>query len=182
VSSPMEILLVVALVGYMLIRRLMGEPAQAKRMLVLPAVLTVIGLSGVNDILRDPVQLGFLAVTTLISIAVGALRGLSIRVFVRDGIVNMRYTGITIVLWVVNIAAKLGGNVLLGAVDPHAAAGNTLMLTLGAGLLMEGVIVLGKAMRTGGQVVWQQGKDGAPHRTSQWVDDLQARIADRGRR
>jgi hypothetical protein len=175
VSTPIEILLVVALVGYMLIRRLLGEPAQAKRMLVLPAVLAVIGLSSAKDVLHDPVQLGFLVVTTLVSIGIGGLRGLSIRVFVRDGIVNMRYTGITIVLWVVNIAVKLGGNFLMGAIDPHADGGNTLMLTLGAGLLMEGVVVLAKAMRTGGQVIWQQGKDGAPHRTSRFIDDLQAR-------
>jgi hypothetical protein len=87
----------------------------------------------------------------------------------------MRYTGMTIVLWVVNIAVKLGGNFLLSTIDPHADGGNTLMLTLGAGLLMEGAVVLAKAMRTGGQVIWQQGKDGAPHRTSRFIDDLQAR-------
>lgn len=181
-SAPVEILLVVALVGYMLIRRLLGEPAQAKRMLVLPAVLTVVGLSSAQSVMHDPVQLGFLAVTTLLGVGIGVLRGLSVLVFVRDGIVHMRYTGITILLWVVNIATKLGGNFLLGAVDPHANGGNTLMLTLGAGLLMEGVVVLAKAMRTGGQVIWQQGRDGNPHRTSQWLDDLQSRLADRGRR
>ena len=181
-STPIEILLVVALVGYMLVRRLMGEPAQAKRMLLLPAVLAVVGLSSVQSVLHDPVQLGFLAVTTLVSIGIGALRGLSIRVFVRDGVVNMKYTAMTIVLWVVNIAVKLGGNFLLGTIDPHADAGSTLMLTLGAGLLMEGVVVLAKAMRTDGQVIWQQGRNGAPHRSARFLDDMQARIADRGRR
>lgn len=178
-STPIEILLVVALVGYMLVRRLLGEPAQAKRMLLLPAVLAVIGLSSAGDVLHDSAQLGFLVVTTLVSVGIGGLRGLSIRVFVRDGIVNMRYTGMTIVLWVVNIAVKLGGNFLLSTVDPHADGGNTLMLTLGAGLLTEGVVVLAKAMRTGGQVIWQQGKDGAPHQTSQWLNDLQSRIGRR---
>lgn len=178
-SAPLEILLVVVLVGYMLIRRLLGEPAQAKRMLVLPAVLTVIGLSSAKDVLHDPVQLGFLAVTTLIGVGIGALRGLSVRVYVQDGIANMRYTAISVVLWVVNIAAKLGGNFLLTAVDPHADSSSTLMLTLGAGLLMEGVVVLAKAMRTGGQVIWQQGKDGAPHQTSPFLNDLQSRIGRR---
>jgi hypothetical protein len=179
VSAPLEILLVIALVGYMLVRRLLGEPAQAKRMLVLPAVLTVIGLSSAKDVLHDPVQLGFLVVTTLVGIGLGALRGLSVRVYVRDGIVNMRYTAISIVLWVVNIAAKLGGNFVLGMVDPHADSGNTLMLTLGAGLLVEGLVVMAKAMRTDGQVIWQQGKDGAPHQTSQFLNDLQSRIGRR---
>ncbi len=178
-SAPLEILLVIAVVGYMLIRRLLGEPAQAKRMLVLPAVLTVIGLSSAKDVLHDPVQLGFLVVTTLIGVGLGALRGLSVRVYVRDGIANMRYTAVSIVLWVVNILIKLGGNFLLAGIDPHADGGNTLMLTLGAGLLMEGVVVLAKAMRTGGQVIWQQGKGGAPHETSQWLNDLQSRIGRR---
>lgn len=181
-SAPIEILLVIALVGYMLIRRLLGQPAEAKRMLLLPAVLTVIGLSSANGVLHDPVQLSFLVVTTLVGVGVGGLRGLSVKVFVNDGIVHMRYTGITILLWVVNIVVKLGGNFLLSAVDTQANGGNTLMLTLGAGLLMEGLVVLAKAMRTGGQVVWQQGRDGAPHRTAGFLDDLQARIADRGRR
>ena len=151
-------------------------------MLLLPAVLAVIGLSSAQSVLHDPVQVGFLAVTTLLSIGIGALRGLSVRVFVRDGIVHMRYTVITIVLWVANILAKLAANFLLAMVDPHADGGNTLMLTIGAGLLMEGVVVLAKAMRTGGQVIWQQGKDGAPHQSAKFLDDLQSRIADRGRR
>jgi hypothetical protein len=40
-----EVLFIIAAVGFVLIRRMMGEQAEAKRMLVLPAILTVIGLS-----------------------------------------------------------------------------------------------------------------------------------------
>jgi hypothetical protein len=42
-SGPLEIVVILAVVGYLLARRVIGEPAQAKRMLILPVVLSLIG-------------------------------------------------------------------------------------------------------------------------------------------
>jgi hypothetical protein len=47
-SGPVETVFILAAVGYVLARRVIGEPAQAKRMLILPIVLNLIGLSDVS--------------------------------------------------------------------------------------------------------------------------------------
>ncbi|MDT8913308.1 DUF1453 domain-containing protein [Amycolatopsis sp. PS_44_ISF1] len=182
-SGPLQVVLIIAVIAYVLIRRLAGEPAEAKRMLILPAILIAVGLSQLDDLGRSGVAVLFLAGTTLVSAALGALRGVTIRLPRRDGIVFMRYTAVTIVLWVVNIAVKIGAGLLLGAIDPAGsdALGGTTFLTVGVGMLLEGVVVLARALRTGDQVIWAQGRDGAPHRTSPWLDDLQRQLSRRGR-
>jgi hypothetical protein len=152
-SGPVEIVVILAVVGYLLVRRVMGEPAQVRRMLILPAVLTLIGLSDVSGGIRTPLSLMFLVGTAAVSIVLGALRGLSVRISQQDGIAFVRYTVFTIVLWVVNLAVKFGANFALGVIDPKAAAavGNSLLLTLGLGILAEGGVVLYRALRNGYQ-------------------------------
>lgn len=175
-SGPVQIVLIIAAIGYVLVRRFLGEPAQAKRMLILPAVLTVIGFTNLHGIAGSAIVA--LVVTALLSIGLGALRGASIKVYRQDGVVFMRYTWVTLVLWVLNVAVKVGATLLLGVFDQGAASalGNTTMLTIGLGMLVEGVVALAKALRGGHQVIWEKGKDGAPHRTSPFLDSLQDRI------
>lgn len=164
-SGPVEVILIIAAVGYILARRLIGEPAEAKRMLLLPVVLTGIGVTDLAKVAQTPVSIAFLVGTTVISLVIGVLRGVSIRVFDNAGIVFLKYTILTVVLWVVNIAVKFGASFVLGVVSPAAehAASNGLLLTLGAGMLAEGATVLAKAMRTDSRIVWQRGRNGGPH-------------------
>ncbi|GAB3971674.1 hypothetical protein GCM10029978_047310 [Actinoallomurus acanthiterrae] len=181
-SGPVEIVLIVAAVGYVLVRRLMGEPAQAKRMLVLPAVLSVIGLSDVSSQVKTPLSLLFLVATVAISVVLGLLRGVSVRISGRDGLAFVRYTWVTVVLWLVNLLIKFGANAWLAAADPKdgGAVGNSLLFTLGLGILAEGLVVLYRALRAGHTVMWAQGQDGAPHRMSPFLDDLRRGLNDRG--
>ena len=172
-----EVVLIIAAVCYVMFRRVMGEPAQAKRMLLLPVVLMALGFSDVSGAGHNPVAMAFLISTAAVSIVFGGLRGLSTRFSERDGIAQVHYTGATIALWVLSLAAKFGLNLLFRSADPHAAAaaGNSLLLTLGAGMLLEGAVTLHRAMGAGSQVVWSGGKDGKPHTTSRFLDDLQSR-------
>jgi len=73
-SGPVEIVLILAAVGYLLARHVIGEPAQAKRMLILPVVLSLIGLSDVSGQVKMPLSLLFLVATAAISVLLGALR------------------------------------------------------------------------------------------------------------
>jgi hypothetical protein len=171
-SGPVEIVLILAAVGYLLARRVIGEPAQAKRMLILPVVLSLIGLSGQ---VKTPLSLLFLVATAAIGVLLGALRGVSVRVSQREGLAFLRYTGVTVVLWVVNLAIKFG------AIDPKdaAAVGNSLLLTFGLGILAEGLVVLYRALRNDHRVMWAQGQDGSPHRMSPFLDNLRRGMTNR---
>lgn len=178
-SGPVEVILILAAVCYIMARRMIGEPAQAKRMLILPAVLLVIGLSQMSGDTQSAVSIGFLVVTGGISVVIGALRGASVRVSERDGLAFIQYTWVTVALWVVNLAVKFGGNFVLGVVDHQAAASvsNSLFLTLGAGMLVEGLVALARALRTDSRVAWSKGDDGQPHKMSPFLDDLQGRLS-----
>lgn len=156
-SGPVEIVLIVAAIGYLLLRRLMGEPAQAKRMLVLPAVLSVIGLADLSGsgVVKSPASLAFLFASAAIGVVLGALRGVSVRISRRDDVAIVGYTAVTVVLWLVNIGARFA----LGALHP---GDDGLLLTLGLGILAEGLVVLYRALRGGHRVMWTQTGDGAP--------------------
>jgi hypothetical protein len=182
VSGPIEIILILAAVCYVMVRRMIGEPAEAKRMLILPAVLLVIGLTNVSHDATSVVPILFLVGSGAISVVIGALRGLSVRLSDRGGLAFVQYTWVTVTLWVANLVIKFGGNILLRVVDPHAAAavGNSLLLTLGAGLLVEGLVVLVRVLRTDSQVIWSKGKNGEPHRTSPFLDGLRDNLNGRG--
>ncbi|MFD8494704.1 DUF1453 domain-containing protein [Amycolatopsis sp. NPDC059657] len=179
-SGVTQIVLIIAVIGYVLVRRMTGQPAEAKRMLVLPAILVVVGLSDLGSATRSGIALTFLVVTTAIGVALGALRGLTIRLYHQDDIVFMRYTWVTVLLWVANIGVKLGAGALLAALDKGTDSNNAMFVSLGFGLLAEGLVVLAKALRSGKQVVWKTGKDGRPHERSQLLDDLQRRVGGRG--
>ncbi|MEV6115243.1 DUF1453 domain-containing protein [Streptomyces sp. NPDC052109] len=173
-SGPMQIVLIVAAIGYLLVRRMTGEPAQARRMLVLPAVLSVIGLNDVSEQVKDPLSLVFLAGTAAVSILLGVLRGASVHISQRHGLAFVRYTGITVLLWVLNIAVKLGANLALHALAPKDAgvAANSLLFTLGLGIVAEGLVILYRALRRNHRVMWTQGRNGAPHQVPSFLDSL----------
>lgn len=177
-SGPVEIVLIVAAIGYLMVRRLIGEPAQAKQMLILPAVLSVVGLSTLSGEVKTPASMVFLVGTAAISVVLGVLRGMSVRISRRDGTAFVRYTALTVALWVANIVVKIGVNVALDAFAPQDAGGvsNSMMLTIGVGILAEGLVVLYRALRAGHQVVWTQGRDGAPAQTSPLLDNIQRNL------
>ncbi|MFJ8914211.1 DUF1453 domain-containing protein [Amycolatopsis sp. NPDC102389] len=180
-SGPVEIVLIVAAVAYLMVRRMIGEPAQAKQMLILPTVLSVVGLTTLSGEVKTPASMAFLVGTAAISVVLGILRGASVRISRRDGNTFVRYTAVTVGLWVANIVVKIGVNVALDAFDPKDSGGvaNSLLLTLGVGILAEGLVVLYRALRAGHQVMWTQGGDGEPGQTSPLLDNIQRNLGGR---
>lgn len=175
-SNPLEVVLIIALIAYVLIRRMAGQPAQGKKLLILPAIIMVIGITSLSHT-WSPLAVAFLAATTAISFIIGILRGVSIKLFEKDGIVWMRYTGKTVALWVANIGIKVVAAITIAAIDPTAAhqESSGLLISLGMGVLMEGIVVSYKAVNSNlsSRVVWAKGKDGEADRPSPFFDNLQ---------
>lgn len=174
-TQTVEVVLIAAAIIYVMARRLTGEPAVGKRLLVLPAVLGVIGLTQTS--VHSLSAVVFLGASAALSVVFGLLRGLTIRTYEQNGIVMLRYTAMTVVLWVASIAARFAAGFVMNLIDPNAVrTGNGLMLVFGAGLLAEGLVVLTKAVRVRGQVVWSKGRRGEPHRTSPVLDSWQQKV------
>ncbi len=151
--SPATILLGVAAVGYVLCSRLRGQPLNARRLLVLPVVLTVTGvadLTGSSAPRLSGTDVGFLAAGVAISVLLGAARGVTIELYSNSGELWQRYRPVTVVAWVTLVAIKfaLAG---IASVAGASAGGGThgLLLSLGASLIAEAAVVGSRALSSG---------------------------------
>ncbi len=153
IPSPLTILLVVAAVGYVLWSRMKGQPLKLKRLLVLPAILTVLGitdLTGSSAPHLTPKDIAFLVIGAVISAVLGAARGATIELYPQRGELWQRYRRITVGLWITLIATKLVVLVIASAVGASAGGGtSSLLLCLGVSLLAEAAIVGPRARSTG---------------------------------
>ncbi|MEO6958127.1 MAG: hypothetical protein ABI137_15400 [Antricoccus sp.] len=153
IPSPVTIVLVIAAICYVLWSRMQGRPLQARRLLVLPLVLTVLGifdLTAASAPHLAPKDIAFLAASITLSVVLGAARGATIELYPQQDALWQRYRRSTVALWVVLITLKI----VLAAVASfaHAQAGggtNSLMLSLGLSLLAEAAIVGPRALSTG---------------------------------
>lgn len=103
IPSPLMIVLAVAAVGWVLWSRMKGQPLQAKRLLVLPAVLTVLGitdLTGSSAPHLTPKDTGFLAAGAGLAAVLGAARGATIELYPHGGELWQRYRPVIGLLFV----------------------------------------------------------------------------------
>ena len=153
IPSPITILLAVAAVGWMLWSRMKGQPLQARRLLVLPVVLVVLGitdLTGSSAPHLTPKDITFLVIGAGISAVLGAARGATIELYPRQGELWQRYRPVTIGLWIALIATKVVLMVIASAAGASAGGGtSSLLLSLGVSLLAEAAIVGPRALSTG---------------------------------
>jgi len=182
-SDPIEFILIIALLAYTLIRRSAGQPAQGRKLLVAPIVFIVIGLFVLSHN-WSPLGLAVVIVSTLVSIAFGIARGFTIRLYEKDGIVWMKYTKVTIALWIANIVIKLAGAAIVASINPAAGSQESsgLFLRLGLGVLMEGIVVASRGVKTSSPLIWSRGKDGQSDRTSDFLNRRQQRRTNRTKR
>jgi uncharacterized membrane protein len=151
--APLTILLGVAVVGYVLWSRMKGQPLKARRLAVLPVVLTVLGitdLTGSSAPHLTPTDVAFLVAGVAISVVLGAARGATIELYPRQGELWRRYRKSTVGLWIVLASAKLVLTLIASAAGASAGGGtNSLLLSLGVSLLAEAAIVAPRALSTG---------------------------------
>ncbi|NKE58064.1 DUF1453 domain-containing protein [Lentzea sp. PSKA42] len=128
--------LIAAGVLYVLVRRFIGEPLNARDLLAPPAFLLFFGIRAVDEfhlIYLLPLAAGF---------AFGALRGMTIRLFERDGHLWQRYTPWTLLVWVTSLGASVGLGLLIGGHAP-------IQLSIGVSMLGELCTIGAKALNTG---------------------------------
>ncbi len=146
--EPVQILVIAAVLILVIGRRLTGQPLTNSRLLLVPAVMVAIGLYELTTVHLTAGVLTLLGVEAVVGLAFGVVRGLTIRVYPRAGHLWYRYTPLTIGIWVLAIAARVG----VGVAAHHWGVdlpGATLLAALGLSLLGEAAIVLPRARRTG---------------------------------
>jgi methyl coenzyme M reductase beta subunit len=92
----------------------------------------------------------WLAVQGVVSVAIGMVRGSTVRLYERGGHLWARYSPLTLALWVASIAARFGlAAAAVGAGAGRAAMTSSTMLMFGLSLAAESLIVLPRAHASG---------------------------------
>jgi hypothetical protein len=144
-----NILLYIALIGYVLFKKMQGQPLkEGKRLFVLPVLMIVIGYGDLTDGHMKSIAITITAIGAIVSLALGALRGRADKLSTRDGAQFVQWTGLSLALFGGNIAAKLVLDLIgIAAGSTASAVGKSLVFTLGLTLLAEAIVLL---VRSGG--------------------------------
>jgi membrane protein CcdC involved in cytochrome C biogenesis len=142
-GNPLVTLVVVALVLVLVVARQFRERPVSGRQAVVPLVLTAVGLYTLVQAHPAVTALGVVltAVELVATAGLGVLRGNSVRLFERDGVLMQRGGAPTLVLWVVTIGVRIGLGALAAALGAGALTSATLTLSFGISLLVQALVL-----------------------------------------
>ncbi|MFF0393347.1 DUF1453 domain-containing protein [Kitasatospora sp. NPDC004615] len=145
----MSAVLIAAVVVAVAVRRLRGEPLNARDLFGPPVVLTALGAWSLwqhHDLHHDlrhglgAVDWAWIAAGLVLSLATGALRGATVRVEARQGVLWQRWTGWTFLVAAGSLAVMAGFSFLAEHSGLPADARPT-QLSIGIGFLGEALTV-----------------------------------------
>jgi hypothetical protein len=149
--SGLEILAAIAVIGFVIYQQIAGQKVQGKRLLVLPAVLTVIGyfdLHGAKGLTHKDYL--WLTVGAIGSLLIGLAFGVIIKLSTRDGVLWAKLPLWGLLLWAGLFAWRALIMVLAAHAGAHVAASTTpLLFTLGLNRLGQGAVIAVRAMAAG---------------------------------
>ncbi len=126
-----------AVVVFVVVRRFVGEPVNPRDLVVPPLLLAGLGVHALTKAgPLTPAELGWIAGGALVGLACGAVRGVTVRLFQRNGALWQRYSLWTVVVWVVSFAASAGLGYLAVRAGVRAEV-RPLTLSIGMSLLGE---------------------------------------------
>ena len=158
--SRLEVLAAIAIIGFVIYQQLAGQLFQGKRVVVLPAVVTVIGFLDLRGHHMGAADIAWLTVGAAGSLLIGLAFGLITRLESRDGVLwgKMPLRGLW--LWVALVAWRVLIMALAARTGAHVAASATpLLFTLGLNRLGQAAVIVPRAMRAG--IAFAPEKDGS---------------------
>jgi hypothetical protein len=148
----LTVLAAIGIVVYVIGQQLVGSALSGKRVVVLPAVLTVIGIVDISGSKSHPgaTDIVLLVVSAAIAIAVGAGLGAMTRLERRDGYLWAQLPKRALLLWGGLIASRLVIAGIADVADAHVAAGTTaILLTLGLNRATQALVIVPRAIAAG---------------------------------
>ncbi|MFI9361835.1 DUF1453 domain-containing protein [Kitasatospora sp. NPDC053057] len=148
-NNWVHVALIAAVVVVVVVRRLRGEPLNARDLFGPPVVLTGLGLWALSQ--QHGLGVGgyvWVGVGAALGTAFGALRGATIRVYERDGVLWQRYTGWTFLAAAISLAL-MAGFAMLAEHNGLASDARPVQLSIGVGFLGEALVVGYRALSSG---------------------------------
>jgi len=158
--SWLEILAVIGIIGFVIYQQLAGQLLRGKRLVVLPAVVTVIGFLDLRGHHLGSADIGWLTVGAAGSLLIGLAFGLITRLESRGGVLWGKLPPRGLWLWVALVAWRVLIMVLAARTGAHVAASTTpLLFTLGLNRLGQAAVIVARAMLAG--IPFAPEKDGS---------------------
>jgi hypothetical protein len=151
VSDVIRIAVVVAIVVYVIGRQLRGEALRGKRVVLLPVILTVIGVAdlGGGATVR-PVDVVCLVVGGLVVAGVGTAQGAVMHLEARDGSLWGRLPVAGLWLWALLVVSRVVMTLLAHGLDAQVAgSSSTILLMLGINRLGQAAVVVPRSLARG---------------------------------
>ncbi len=151
----MSLLTVVAIIGivvYVIGQQLVGSAVSGKRLVVLPVVLTVIGIADIGGHGSHPeaTDIVLLIVSAVIAVAIGVALGAMTRLERRDGHLWAQLPARGLWLWGGLIVSRLLVIGIAHGAGAHVAAGTTaILLMLGLNRAAQALVVAPRAIAAG---------------------------------
>jgi hypothetical protein len=148
--SWLEVLAVIGIIGFVIYQQFAGQLLQGRRVILLPVVVTVIGLADLRGHHLGPADIAWLTAGAAGSLLIGLAFGVMMRLEPRGGVLwgKMPLRGLW--LWVALVAWRALIMVLAGHTGAHVAASTTpLLFTLGLNRLGQAAVIVPRAMRAG---------------------------------
>ncbi|WP_153811845.1 hypothetical protein [Streptomyces sp. SUK 48] len=164
-SSPVEILLAVGIVVLVLLRQWRGDAVHARKLIVLPAALTVAGSLSLASAGRQPTgaDTGCLVVGGLLAAVIGAGQGRAVRLEHRGGALWARMPVAGLWWWAALIASRLVMTGLAHALDAGvAASSSSVLLLLGVNRVGQALVLVPRALAAGVSLAPDRGETPVP--------------------
>jgi len=149
--SWLEILAVIAVIGFVIYQQVAGQAVQGRRLILLPAVLTVVGFVSLHDAKHlGTVDVVWLTVGAVGSLLIGLAFGAVTRLQERNGALWSQLPLRGLWLWAALIAWRGLVMLLAAKSGAHVAASATpLLFTLGLNRLGQAAVIYLRAMAAG---------------------------------
>ncbi len=146
--SVTEIAVVIAVIGYSIVRQVGGEPLRVRRLVLLPLVLTVVGFADLhlNGGHLQAADITCLVIGTAGSALIGCGFGGLMRLESREGYLWARLPVYGLWLWVLLVAWRVAMMATAGLMHAHIAAStSTLLFSLGVNRLGQAAVIVARA-------------------------------------
>lgn len=150
-SGMVEIAVVAAALGYVIVSQVRGQALRAKRLVVLPVVLIVIGLAGLHGMTGvGSADIACITVSALIAATIGFAQGAVTRLQSHDGTLWGRLPVWGLWLWVALIVSRVAMMATAHAIGADAAASlDSVLVVLGINRLAQAGVIASRASRAG---------------------------------
>jgi hypothetical protein len=150
--SLLTVLVAVGLIVYLIAQQVAGTALRGKRVVMLPAILTVIGVLDIssNKAHASAADLALLVAGAAIAIVIGLALGAMTRLECRDGSLWAKLPAKGLWLWGGLILSRLAIVGVAHASGAHLAAGTSaILLTLGLNRVAQAAVVVPRAIAAG---------------------------------